>query len=195
MRGLYWVRNDLRLHDNITLHHFCGEVDEALFLWATSASYQRSGPYRRHFIDRNIIGFQATLNSLQQTLIRTNRGIREELVDVIKQFKIQKVFFTQEFAFEEIQDEKFVKDICRSLGVDVESFDQGTLVHENDLPFSLVEMPFVFTDFRKEVENHLNIRPVISAPKRWPKATLEASDLSQIFISDLGPSGEDLALK
>lgn len=195
MRGLYWVRNDLRVHDNITLRHFCQEVDEALFLWTPSASYLRSGPYRRQFIDNNVAGFQATLNSYQQTVLRSSRDIREELGDVIQQLKIQKVFFTQEFAFEEVQDEKFVKDLCQSLGVAFEFFDQGTLLHEQDLPFSLSEMPFVFTDFRKKVESYTRIRPAMIAPERWPKPVLVAPCSAQNLTSRINPSGEELALK
>lgn len=195
MRGLYWVRNDLRLHDNITLRHFCRDVDEALFLWAPSASYQRSGLFRREFIDNNVAGFQAMLSSFQQAMILSSNVIREELAAVIQHYKIQKVFFTQEFAFDEVQDEKFVKDICQSLGVAVESFDQGALIHEKDLPFSLSEMPFIFTDFRKKVEGHLRIRPVMGPPERWPKAVMTAPYLNQNADSRLKPSGEELALK
>lgn len=188
MRGLYWVRNDLRLHDNVTLRHFCSEVKEGIFLWAPTASYHRSGLHRREFIDKSVVGFQASLSSVKQGFLRANRGIREELADVIKHFNIQKVYFTQEYAWEELQDEEIVKDLCRSLGVAVVSFDQATLIHPADLSFSTQEMPFIFTDFRKKVENRLKIRPQLSVPESWPQAIQKTDD------SCNQKSGESLAL-
>jgi len=39
--------------------------------------------------------------------------------------------------------------------ITLHSFDQGTLIQQIDLPLTLEEMPFVFTDFRKKLNHTL----------------------------------------
>ena len=49
--------------------------------------------------------------------------------------------------------------------VQLRSHHRQTLYHPEDLPFTIAEMPLVYTDFRKAVEKGSSIRPVLTAPQ------------------------------
>lgn len=64
-----------------------------------------------------------------------------------------------------------VKDAIRSIGVDFETYSTSTLYHPDDLPFSIRDIPMLYTKFRKRAEQEAQIRlpfdppVVISVPK------------------------------
>ena len=43
-----------------------------------------------------------------------------------------------------------------------------TLYHPEDLPFAVDDMPLVYTDFRKAVEKHSELRPTFTTPEQLP---------------------------
>ncbi|NDC42083.1 MAG: DASH family cryptochrome [Chitinophagia bacterium] len=59
-----------------------------------------------------------------------------------------------------------------------------TLFHTKDLPFTIGQLPDVFTHFRKQVEQRSRVRPIIPAPKRMTTPALP--DLRIPALADLG---------
>ncbi|MBC7715140.1 MAG: deoxyribodipyrimidine photo-lyase [Rhizobacter sp.] len=62
MRGLYWVRNDLRLHDNKALNSFLRDCSAGVFLWCPTQSYLRAGEIRKQFIDDSLRHYSDSLS-------------------------------------------------------------------------------------------------------------------------------------
>jgi len=78
-----------------------------------------------------------------------------------------RIYLNREFAFEERQEESEVTNLWTERGIGLQSFEGSTLFSRLDLPFSLDEMPFVFTEFRKKLESHLashSVRPLVASP-------------------------------
>ena len=98
--------------------------------------------------------------------------------DLITNYKIDHVFWTKEFATEEVNEENTVANICKQNEILFTALDQNTLIHPSDLPFQLKEMPFVFTDFRKSVEQKLLVNNPQMVTKTWPKPIFAESDVS-----------------
>jgi deoxyribodipyrimidine photo-lyase len=105
-----------------------------------------------------------------------------------KSHPITSLYFTQEFALDERLEEKFVSEFCEAHNIIIHRFDQSTLIAENDLPFKLDKMPFIFTEFRKRIEQQLKIKPPVPPP--FETAAFEIKhDSSKQFLG-----GEDHGL-
>jgi deoxyribodipyrimidine photo-lyase len=168
MRSLCWVRTDLRLQDNQTLEHFCRDSEYGKFLWSPTPSYLRAGRMRKSFVDACVASFSASLTKNKQTLQISSEQIEVELANQIKLHQIECVYFTREFACEEVDAEHGVRRVCEAHGVKVVAIDQSTLLLEADLPFQLAKLPLVFTEFRKKVEAAFKVRDLSGLPSRYP---------------------------
>lgn len=159
MRSIYWVRNDLRLHDNLALQHFYKTSQEGFIIWCPNASYLRAGELRKEFIDQSIFHFSHSFQP--ETIYRGDKSFSELLPEILSEYSIDQIIFTREFTVEEGLEEDRVFEICKRNHIKVIAFDQSTLLKEDDLPFSLKEMPKIFTNFRKKIEENLKIQTPI----------------------------------
>lgn len=194
MRGLYWLRSDMRLQDNKTLEQFKAECQSGIILWCPTQSYNRAHLFRKSFVDDCRNHFSNAIEAYNQSVIIESQGIGHVLNDYIKTYKIDKVFYTTEHAIEEINEENEVQKICQDSEIPVFGCDQNTLISENNLPFKLIDMPFVFTSFRKKVEADLKINGLISSISHFPEAIIQTSihTLSQQHL--LFKGGENSAI-
>lgn len=195
MRSLYWVRTDLRLTDNQTLEQFCQDSDEGMFLWVQSPSYLRASKLRQAFTDSCVASFSGALLKHKQKLQLGTEPIEVELARHIQKHRLDRVYFTREFACEEKTAEEKVRKLCQENGVEVVAMDQSTLVREEDLPFGLAKLPLVFTEFKKKVEANFQVRPLVPAPEQYPRSlvTIPESGLPAEWNSDAPLAGESAA--
>lgn len=73
--------------------------------------------------------------------------------------------------YEQIQapEEMAQVDAIKAYGLEIRSFWQSSMIDPQDLPFTLPEMPDVFTKFRQEIERHgLKFAKPIAAPEHIP---------------------------
>lgn len=169
MRSLYWFRNDLRLHDNATLSAFCNDTESGVCLWTPSPSYMRAGKIRKAFVDACVNSLHIDLQKNGQALQISEFQIETELVRQIEEHKIERLYYTREFAHEELETEASVQKLCDEKGVQVIAVEQSTLVLERDLPFDLAALPLVFTEFRKKVEAKMRVIDLIASPRHYPR--------------------------
>lgn len=196
MKSIYWVRSDLRIRDNVTLLHFCNHSELGVVIWSPTASFFRANLYRREFILSCVSAFKKQLEANGLHLLITKDPFESALTELLDKYQPRQLYFTREFAHEEvIQEEKVIK-LCRQRQVEIQSFDQSTLIAQDDLPFELKDMPFVFTDFRKKVEASLQIQKPFPKPTQWPKPLMIESTLFPEVSSSLTfLGGEDNGLK
>lgn len=193
MRGLYWLRSDMRLRHNKTLEQFKSECQSGIILWCPTKSYNRAGYFRKSFVDDCLYHFSKSLEPYQHRVIVDSKGIGHVLKDYIRKYKIEKVFYTELHAAEEIAEEKEVIKICKNDSILAESFDQNTLICENNLPFELGDMPFVFTHFRKQVEADLKVDSLIQSSNYFPEPLVKETNQLTENKSLLFHGGEIIA--
>ena len=111
--NIVWFRNDLRLHDNISLHAAAEDgryiipvyiIDPQLFS-ATPYGFPRVGKHRLRFL---LEGLRDLRNSFRERgcdlIIRTGRP--EEIIpDLALEYNAGSVYFSQEYAEEELVQE------------------------------------------------------------------------------------------
>jgi deoxyribodipyrimidine photo-lyase len=87
-----------------------------------------------------------------------------EIPKIVQEYKAQKVFAKREVAYEEKITEQLVEKELWKLNCELKTFSSSTLYHAEDLPFSIKDIPDVFTSFRKKIEKESTIRTIFDSP-------------------------------
>lgn len=173
---LVWYRNDLRIHDHEALYtalksqslvipFYC--FDDRQF-GKTSYGFAKTGPFRAQFLLESVADLRNSLQNLGSNLV-IRRGFPEEIIpEISKQFNVSAVYAHQEVASEETTIETKLKTALKVLGISYKSFWGHTLYHPQNLPFSIQELPELFTNFRKQVEIHSSVCSLFPSPKALP---------------------------
>eukprot|EP01026_Neomeris_dumetosa_P030046 TRINITY_DN2414_c0_g1_i14.p1 TRINITY_DN2414_c0_g1~~TRINITY_DN2414_c0_g1_i14.p1 ORF type:complete len:735 (-),score=48.41 TRINITY_DN2414_c0_g1_i14:262-2295(-) len=213
-RIILWFKNDLRLHDNYTIHEAVkavkeGKTQEVLPLYCFDPRFfdiniidrktsmkgtPKMGPYRTQFLLESVLDLKQNLRKIGSDLL-IQIGKPELIIPQYIQDSDGTntlVLCQEEPTYEEqLVDKKVSKAIQKKNG-QLQTIWGWTLYHKADLPLSerLKEMPNVFTPFRNLVEENCRPRKVVPTPQNGdlppPPSSIPSSDL------DFIPSWEDL---
>jgi deoxyribodipyrimidine photo-lyase len=191
-RSIVWFKTDLRLHDNEALVKAIEKSDEIIPVYCfdddhfktTEFGFQKTGKFRTQFLLEAVSDLDTTLRKLGSGLLILRGKPELELYKVAKEFGVTKVFAKREVAYEEKQTEERVEKEVWKLNCTLESFSTSTLYHAQDLPFSIKDIPDVFTNFRKQIERESSIRDIFQKPTSIKSPTLPSLILPT--ISELG---------
>lgn len=183
--ALIWFKTDLRLTDNETLVKAIAQNDQVIPVYCldedhfttTSFGFKKTGSFRAQFLLESLVDLDKNLRKLGSGLLLVNGKPEVELPKIAQQFNVKKVFAKREVAFEEKQTEALVQKELFKLGCQFETFSTSTLYHAEDLPFSIKDIPDVFTNFRKKTEKESVIRPIFDAPKTIVSPEIPALEL------------------
>jgi len=190
--AIVWFKTDLRLHDNETLVKamtksdviipvYC--FDEAQFK-TTDYGFKKTGSFRAQFLLEAVADLDKNLRELGSGLILLKGNPEVEIPKIAQEYKAYKVFAKREVAHEEKQTEALVQTQLFKMRCEFETFSTSTLYHAEDLPFSIKDIPDVFTNFRKKTEKDAVIRTVFEKP-----LTIRSPKIPQIkwpILSDFG---------
>ncbi len=191
MKTLIWFRNDLRTTDHEPLKK-ASESGSVVGLYCfdprmfeqTKYGFVKTDSHRAQFLIESVRELGSELVKLGSQLI-VRVGKPEEIVPlIIENHQFDRLYFHGEVTSEETTVEEKVTD---SISVDFQKFWGNTMYHRDDLPFDLLSIPDVFTNFRKKVEKYSSVR------KPVPKPELLIGD-DKIEIGEI-PAIEDLGLK
>jgi deoxyribodipyrimidine photo-lyase len=172
--AVVWFKTDLRIEDNETLLKAIAQCEKVIPVYCfddahfetTTYGFKKTGSFRAQFLLESLEDLDAKLRTLGSGL-RIVKGKPEiEIPKLVHEYKAQKVFAKREVAFEEKQIEKKVQSELFKLRCELETFSTSTLYHAEDLPFSIKDIPDVFTNFRKKTEKDSEIRPPFEAPTK-----------------------------
>lgn len=165
MRSIYWVRDDLRIHDNRVLLEFAQQTKVGVLIWCTTPSFLRADEIRRNFILHSLFDFKQSIARLGGQLLIFDRPAGEVLPELVRSFNAEAIFCTSLPTHEELTEELKIESW---LGPGLRRDPQTTLIHPDDLPYPLEAVPELFTEFRKSVEKHLVLKPEVTIPERLP---------------------------
>jgi deoxyribodipyrimidine photo-lyase len=172
--ALVWFKTDLRIEDNETLLRAIAQSEKILPVYCfdeahfetTPYGFKKTGAFRAQFLLESLEDLDAQLRTLGSGLRIVMGKPEVEIPKLVQEYKVQKVFAKREVAFEEIQTEKRVRTELFKLRCELETFSTSTLYHAEDLPFSIKDIPDVFTNFRKKTEKDSEIRQPFSTPTK-----------------------------
>lgn len=189
---LVWFKTDLRLEDNETLIKAIALSDQIIPVYCfddshyetTKYGFKKTGNFRAQFLLESLQDLDANLRALGSGLLIVKGKPEIEIAKIAQEFKAQKVFAKREVAFEEKQTEKLVQAELFKLRCELETFSTSTLYHAEDLPFSIKDIPDVFTNFRKKTEKDAVIRKPFEKPNQINSPEIAVLQLPT--LDDLG---------
>ena len=180
-RGLVWFTEDLRVDDNETLLKAIEENEEVLpiyFLTDTrleQLDIPRIGNTRMTFIKESLNNLRDQLQQIGGDLLVIEGPPGDHITGLCKLYNIRKVYTKKQVGSEEKTAQQSVKQQLLGLGIDFETYSTSTLFHPDDLPFSVRDIPMLFTKFRKLAEKESVVREPFDAPHQITCPTIESS--------------------
>lgn len=169
---IVWLRNDLRLHDNETLHAALAKADRVLPVYCfdprqfgtTNLGFPKTGTHRARFLLDTVRDLQLRMQDIGGNLVVRTGKPEEIIFGLAKHYKATAVYCQQEATDEEVSIEETLDRHLHTIGLRLTYFWGHTLYHYDDLPFDLDNLPDIFTAFRKKVEANSSVRPLYPTP-------------------------------
>ena len=183
--ALVWFKTDLRIEDNETLVKAIAQSEKVIPVYCfdeshfetTEYGFKKTGSFRAQFLLESLQDLEGKLRELGSGLLIVQGKPEVEIPKLVQEYKAQKVFAKREVAFEEIQTQKVVQNELFKLRCELDTFSTSTLYHAEDLPFSIKDIPDVFTNFRKKTEKDATIRKPFEAPTKINSPAIPAMEL------------------
>jgi len=208
---LVWLRNDLRVNDNLALHAACRDSDAkviALYL-ATPAQWQQHemSPKQAAFIHASLLQVQRALAERGIELHYQACHAFSDSVDALVQFcakqQVDQLFYNYQYEVNERQRDAQAEKRLDEAGVICQGFDDSLLLPPGSVQSGDRSMYKVFTPFSKAFVRRLQqgLPECVPAPKPREGAPLKATPIpvfdypTETFDQDLFPPGEAAALK
>ncbi|MCG3885442.1 DASH family cryptochrome [Photobacterium leiognathi] len=194
VRALYWLTQDLRLHDNEIFHQVRDHADNLLCVyfiepqWQTFNRYQLKsmGEIRHRFLLQSLQTLHANLTRLGQQLVVVQAEPLLSLPALIQQHRINVIYRSHHCGWYEQQQWQYIKQYFPHLRfVEV---DTHTLYSQQQLPFHLSDMPSGYSKFRKLIERDTNVTKPLPQPEYLPPPPKMNSsdylDIGRVYIAD-----------
>lgn len=173
---LLWFRTDLRLLDHEPLRRACEQGSLLIPLYCldprqwgqTSFGFPKTGPFRSQFLLESLADLRQALQAEGSNLV-IRQGYPEQVIPaLVKEWRVSAVYAHTEVGTEEEEVTQALRLALQPLGVPLHTDWGHTLYHPEDLPFSLSQLPELFTQFRKQVEADTPIRDPLPIPRIPP---------------------------
>ncbi|WP_339080514.1 DASH family cryptochrome [Pseudomonas sp. TMP9] len=200
MRALLWFKQDLRLDDHLALQ--AGLAAECLLpvyvldpvqLQLNPFGMRRMGVQRMRFLLESLMALDSQLRQRGSRLL-VHIGTPEQVIpQLVAQLKLDRVLTLEEIAPDE---QAQIARVATSLGhVVLQQAPANHLLRSEDLPFSLDQIPHVFSRFRTLIEKRVQVFQPRQAPDHLPCLPEGALALLQPLptLSQLG-LGEPLSV-
>ena len=190
---IYWFRNDLRLRDNPALMAACHHADYLLPVYihapqaqATHAlGFPREGHHRQSFLRECLDDLTVQLRDLGSDLFEYTGEPADVLARLTQITGANAIYCEQIEAPEEIHQCQQIQD----LGIELKEFWQSSMLGLESLPFSVQEMPDMFTQFRKEIERAgLKFATPLLAPSKIPPLPAFSEAPPRVMNKDVASS-------
>lgn len=176
MSTLVWFRSDLRLHDHQPLDEALRTGQPIVPLYCfdprqfgqTAFGFAKTGAYRAQFLLESVANLRRSLQALGSDLVVRVGKPEDVIPNLVKAHGVETVYWHEEVTTEERRVEQALEARLRAMGCKTAMYWGATLYHPDNLPFDLARLPEVFTQFRKNVEQHSTIDVALPRPAKLP---------------------------
>jgi deoxyribodipyrimidine photo-lyase len=171
---LLWYRNDLRISDHEALHEAVKSGAEILPVYIDHqtdySQYLPGDPeipgFRRKFQLESIQNLDQHWRTWNTSLIVLPGKPEDVIPELCSKYSIDEVFLQAESAHDESQQQRKLERNLSAIQVPWKHFFGASMIHPDDLPFDLHDLPDIFTQYRKRVEARLKIRDGFPTPTK-----------------------------
>lgn len=200
MRQLLWFKQDLRLDDHPAILAAVN-ADRLLPLYVFDTDLLQPGPlgsrrlgvHRARFLLESLAALDGELRQHGSALMLLKGKAEQIIPRLVEQFSLHEVLTLEEIAPEECRQLAAVR---QALGeVPLRELRGNQLLHREELPCTLEELPQVYSQFRDLIEQRLPVFQPRPAPSRLPALPESAEAYCQPLpsLSQLG-LGEPLSI-
>jgi deoxyribodipyrimidine photo-lyase len=193
--ALIWFTTDLRLRDNELLHAALQRHESIVpvycFDWESMQQeqfgFKRMGARRLQFLLESLVDLQQSLLTLNAHLQLVWGRAEDVLPKMAAEYGVSEVFAKKEVGTDELRTQAAVAQALNKLRVEWTVTSTSTLFHPDDLPFSVRDIPEVFTDFRKRAERDASVRKEFATPTVIPTPELKPTrvpDLKSLHVDE-----------
>ena len=176
MTTIYWLRNDLRLHDNECLQKAVNSKNNLLIVYCfdprqfrkLELAFRKTGYLRFKFLMESLEDLRQRLKISGNNLLIKVGKPEKILPPLIKKYSSELVVFQKEIASEEVAVEEAVIDRLEKLNCTYEAIWGKTLYHIADGPFKPEDTPLTSKAFRINLTKKTEVRPLIPTPDKLP---------------------------
>tara|TARA_B100000780_G_scaffold106432_1_gene74527 strand:- start:2040 stop:3356 length:1317 start_codon:yes stop_codon:yes gene_type:complete len=178
-KAIIWFRNNLRVLDNKSLHQASISHKKIIAYYNFDTNYykkdkwgfKKTEKFRAKFLIETIEDLKNSLAELNISLIIDNSPSISGLIDVIKKHGINDIYCQKEWTVEE---EKIEKDLIEKSpkGFNLNSEYDQFLFHPDDIMIESINIPEVFSSFRKKIEKRITVRECCPVPIKLDKSNL-----------------------
>ena len=197
--SIVWFKTDLRLYDNETLVTAIANSDLVIPLYCfdenhyttTTYGFKKTGPYRAQFILEAVANLDARLREMDSGLIVVKGNPEKQLAMIARLYNATAIYAKKEVAPEESNTQKRIQLALKAVNCTMHTVGESTLFNEDDLPFTVNDIPDVFTNFRVKVIKHSKIPNVTPRPQDIPSPKLPPAILPTLKELGLEPAEPD----
>lgn len=204
--AIYWLRNDLRLHDNETLVRAVDENENVLPIYCFDPrhflilekeyglSMRKTGVNRFKFLIESLEDLRNNFQKIGGNLLIRIGKPEAILPKLVGEFNAEKVYAQKEVASEELAVEKNVQSKLEKMDCQLELVWGKTLYHLDDLPYEPHEIPLTSKAFRINTSKKAEIRETFQTPTKIK--TPKINDWGEIPTKkELGFADSEVATK
>ena len=188
--GIYWFSHDLRIDDNPTLATAAGEVDGLLCMAFANPSNRNNfhpipiqlSKNRLNFLIQSFDDLDKKLKRLGQHLWVSEVQPDIEIPNLIANLGVTHLYLSDDGYLSNQSVVEFLQREFPSLII--RKVSDYRLYSEQDLPFSIDDLPDSFSKFRRKVEK-ISTRIPISSPERLPNPITKPNSWQNKFKSHL----------
>jgi deoxyribodipyrimidine photo-lyase len=171
--NVVWFRNDLRVQDNDALYNACKTDTKVIALYfidprqfdPTTYGFKKTEKYRAKFLLETLINLKENLLKLNIDLLVYHNKPEHVIPEFCETYAVKNIYFQKEWTQEENNIEETIKQKL-STEVNLISVYNQFLYHPEDINIDILNIPQVFTAFRKKLEKYVSIRESVTIEKR-----------------------------
>lgn len=169
-KKILWFRNNLRTHD-ASYWKCLSPNDEVIALYCiepnwfevTNHGWKKMEVFRAKFLLESLQVLQQNLSKFGIQLFVFQKSASEAFQDIYSEFPFDTIISQNEWTSEEHSIENAINATFPN--VKWNTFYDQFLIHPEDLPFSIQDLPNVFTAYRKKVEQNWDVKNCVELPK------------------------------
>jgi deoxyribodipyrimidine photo-lyase len=189
---LVWFRNNLRVHDNVSLKRAFDKNQGVIAVYFFDPKYftfnefgfQKTAKYRAQFLIETIANLQHNLAKLNITLLTYFDAPENNLHKLCTLFSIDTIYTQKEWTRDEVETNKLIRKYLNEQISFIDDYDQF-LYHPETVTKNFNNIPDVFTAFRKKLEKYVDILEEVQISK-LPKNNLVENTTLIPTLQDLG---------
>lgn len=163
-KGLVWFRNDLRVHDNESLHLAIKENEAVVAVYCfdprhfakTKYGFKKTEKFRAQFLLESVANLRKNLKELHIPLFVYFQEPENVVPVLIENQEITKVYYQEEWTTEELAVANAFKAKATE-NIQFKATYGQFLFHPNAIPFTIESIPNVFTQFRNQYEKKAKV--------------------------------------